>query len=162
MNCTHCGDPLKPIVGRDYFYCDSCSTLAFPSASDDADDRITPLGEASEAVCPVCASTLCQASIDNSHVLYCEECRGMLVDSEHFAYVIQRRRADRIGPPDEPKPLDPEELGRTIDCPACGRPMEVHPYYGPGNTVIDSCARCRLVWLDPGEMSRIVRAPGRR
>jgi Zn-finger nucleic acid-binding protein len=40
--------------------------------------------------------------------------------------------------------------------------MEVHPYYGPGNVVVDSCCHCGLVWLDAGEISMIETAPGAR
>jgi hypothetical protein len=39
--------------------------------------------------------------------------------------------------------------------------MEVHPYYGPGNVVIDSCSACDLIWLDHGELKQISDAPGR-
>jgi Zn-finger nucleic acid-binding protein len=39
--------------------------------------------------------------------------------------------------------------------------MDVHPYYGPGAVVLDSCARCTLIWLDHGEIAAIERAPGR-
>jgi hypothetical protein len=35
-----------------------------------------------------------------------------------------------------------------------------HPYYGPGNVVLDSCESCELVWLDFGELKQIVDAPG--
>ena len=38
--------------------------------------------------------------------------------------------------------------------------METHPYYGPGNVIIDSCARCEFVWLDFGELKQIADAPG--
>jgi Zn-finger nucleic acid-binding protein len=38
--------------------------------------------------------------------------------------------------------------------------MDVHPYYGPGNVVIDTCGKCGLVWLDHGEMAVIENAPG--
>ena len=39
--------------------------------------------------------------------------------------------------------------------------MTTHPYYGPGNVVIDSCEPCDLVWLDFGELKQIVDAPGK-
>ena len=39
--------------------------------------------------------------------------------------------------------------------------MDVHPYYGPGNVVIDSCRRCDVIWLDFGELEQITRAGGR-
>jgi Zn-finger nucleic acid-binding protein len=38
--------------------------------------------------------------------------------------------------------------------------METHPYYGPGNVIIDSCSRCELIWLDFGELKQIADAPG--
>jgi len=39
--------------------------------------------------------------------------------------------------------------------------MATHPYYGPGNVVIDSCGQCELIWLDFGELEQIVAAPGK-
>jgi Zn-finger nucleic acid-binding protein len=36
--------------------------------------------------------------------------------------------------------------------------MQNHFYGGPGNLVIDTCERCHLNWLDPGELRRIARA----
>ena len=38
--------------------------------------------------------------------------------------------------------------------------MDVHPYYGPGNVVIDTCSACDMVWLDYGELKQITDAPG--
>jgi len=37
--------------------------------------------------------------------------------------------------------------------------MLAHVYGGPGNIVIDTCERCQLNWLDPGELRRIALAP---
>lgn len=152
---------MTPIAGRDYLYCDCCATFRFPTSLEESPDGVTSLGEASGVICPACQHGLAKGAIKGSHVLFCENCRGILVDSDHFAEVVRRRRADRTGPPDEPRPLDPSELERHIDCPLCGLTMDVHPYYGPGNAVIDSCARCRMIWLDYGEMTAIVQAPGR-
>ena len=33
--------------------------------------------------------------------------------------------------------------------------MDTHPYHAGGNAVIDTCDRCRLVWLDAGELTVI-------
>ena len=54
----------------------------------------------------------------------------------------------------EPKPIDKLELERAIDCPHCNEQMSAHPYYGPGDFVIDSCGSCLHVWLDNGELGR--------
>jgi len=77
---------------------------------------------------------------------------------ENFVAVIDaaRAREEQSGtiPPRRQAPGD-----RTIDCPGCHRPMLSHFYGGPGNLVIDTCERCHLNWLDPGELRRIARAP---
>jgi len=39
--------------------------------------------------------------------------------------------------------------------------MDTHPYYGPGNCVVDTCIRCGVIWLDYGEITVITNAPGR-
>ena len=39
----------------------------------------------------------------------------------------------------------PADLARRLPCPGCDDPMHVHPYYGPGDFVIDSCTACRYV-----------------
>jgi len=161
MNCTNCGAPLRLIDGRDYFCCDFCSTFHFPEATEASADGVTLLGEASDADCPICDVPLCAGSIDGNRVLFCETCRGVLVDGESFTHIVRKRRAERSGPADKPKPLNPEELQRKIDCPVCHKRMDVHPYYGPGNVVIDSCIRCHLIWLDHGEIAAIERAPGK-
>jgi Zn-finger nucleic acid-binding protein len=38
--------------------------------------------------------------------------------------------------------------------------MSTHPYYGPGNVVVDNCGRCDVIWLDCGELAIIRDAPG--
>jgi Zn-finger nucleic acid-binding protein len=38
--------------------------------------------------------------------------------------------------------------------------MDRHPYLGPGNVVIDTCSTCDLIWLDHGELTEMVDAPG--
>ena len=62
----------------------------------------------------------------------------------------------------KPIPVDPNELEQQRRCPACHSAMHAHPYYGPGNSVIDSCSECKLTWMDNGELYRIVCAPGPR
>ncbi len=100
--------------------------------------------------------------MDELPVEFCRECHGVLLPNEVFAAIVNRRRARFRGPDADPSPLDARELDRIVACPECGLRMETHPYYGPGPAVIDSCGRCRLIWLDRGEMHTIETAPGRR
>jgi Zn-finger nucleic acid-binding protein len=39
--------------------------------------------------------------------------------------------------------------------------MDTHPYGGPGNIVVDNCEKCQIIWLDYGELKKVINAPGR-
>jgi Zn-finger nucleic acid-binding protein len=52
-------------------------------------------------------------------------------------------------------------MAREVCCPRCRARMATHPYYGPGRIIIDTCEPCHLIWLDPGEIERVIDAPGR-
>jgi Zn-finger nucleic acid-binding protein len=39
--------------------------------------------------------------------------------------------------------------------------METFKYLGPGNIVIDTCHPDDLIWVDYGELKKVVNAPGR-
>lgn len=76
-----------------------------------------------------------------------------------FGTVVGERRAKRAGlEPAEPRPIDTAAYQRKIQCPVCTKSMETHPYYGPGNVVVDTCGDCGYVWLDHGELKRIEEA----
>lgn len=162
MNCLNCGAPLEVVDGREHFRCPYCDSLLFPDDLQNSIDRIKSLGRPSDLECTVCSRPMTQAAMDGRKVSFCESCRGVLISSDDFLQVVGLRREKRQGPPDEPRPLNPEDLRRQIHCPSCRRSMEVHPYYGGGSVVIDSCRNCHSIWLDYGEMAVIERAPGRR
>ena len=161
MDCENCGAPTTLMEGRDYFTCGYCHAFHFPNELQLSADGVKPLDERSNLDCPVCTLHLSVGSVEGGRVQYCEKCRGMLAANEDFMVMMQYRRANQTGPPDKPTPLDREAMERKVSCPSCEKQMDVHPYYGPGNVVIDSCARCRVVWLDHGEFAAIGRAPGR-
>lgn len=152
---------MELFATRGYFFCRYCGSFHFPETA--ADDGIRALAEVAPPIpCPACKHPLSHAMLDESfHVRYCTRCRGALLPRASFATVVQKRRAWATGQPAPPVPLNPAELERKAVCPACSKGMETHPYYGPGNVVIDSCLACELIWLDFGELRQIVAAPGR-
>ena len=144
---------LKP--GIDSFKCDYCQSVYFPEKDDDG---VRVLGEPSEHSCPICNLALMQASIDKLRIVYCTQCRGMLIPMAEFQVLIDDLKAmqhDTI----VQNAADSTDLRRKIDCPRCHHAMDAHFYAGPGNVVIDSCDMCELNWLDYGELMRIVHAP---
>lgn len=162
MNCLNCGAPLEIVDGREHFRCPYCASILFPDDLPASIDRIRSLDEPSDFACPICDAALVTAAMDGRKVLHCTACRGVLTSSDDFFQVVNQRRAERKGPLDPPRAVNREELKRNLRCPHCRRPMEVHPYYGGGSVVIDSCRTCHAIWLDYGELSVIERAPGRR
>jgi Zn-finger nucleic acid-binding protein len=149
---------MKIVRGGEYFFCEYCSSFYFPQESRDG---VRILGEPSGFLCPVCREELVSAAIIGIGMLCCRRCRGVLIKQDAFRVAVEYSRASASGPADLPKPLSKQEGKRTIKCPGCGRQMDTHPYYGPGNVIIDVCTDCREIWLDYGELARIINAPGR-
>lgn len=152
---------MELFATRGYFFCRYCGSFHFPDTT--AEDGIRIVAEPPEALaCAVCSKPLSSAIIDEAHpIQYCRNCRGVLVARRGFAAVVQKRRSWATGTPAPPIPLNRQELDRKVRCPLCKGPMSTHPYFGPGNVVIDSCEPCELVWLDFGELAQIVDAPGK-
>jgi Zn-finger nucleic acid-binding protein len=150
---------MRLVPRRDYFACDYCTTFQFPSAQSAGKDRIILTGPAKGA-CPVCKVPLSGAAAEAARFQACPACRGALLTNDDFGELVRIRRKMRSTPPHEPQPLDPAELERRLHCPACGHAMDTHPYYGPGAVVVDTCARCHLIWVDHGELFVIEHAPG--
>jgi Zn-finger nucleic acid-binding protein len=152
---------MELFPARGYFFCRYCGSFHFPDTV--SDQGIKVLGESPKPMaCAACQSPLAAALLEERHpVHYCRNCRGVLMARTTFAGVVQVRRAWATAPPAAPVPLNRQQLDRRAKCPSCGAAMTTHPYYGPGNVIIDTCAACDLVWLDFGELAQIVDAPGR-
>jgi Zn-finger nucleic acid-binding protein len=161
MNCRNCGGAMQLVEARGYFFCRYCGSFHFPESA--GDDGIRIVGETGKPLnCAVCQQALASAMLDESFpVHYCRNCRGVLIPRSNFATVVQKRRAWAVGQPGPIVPIDKTELDRKVACPVCQARMITHPYYGPGNVVLDNCASCDLIWLDFGELKQIVAAPGR-
>jgi Zn-finger nucleic acid-binding protein len=161
MNCRNCGGAMELVAVRGYFFCRYCGSFHFPESA--GDDGIRILGAHQPPLpCVTCREPLVSALLDESvNVRYCGNCRGVLMPRASFATVVHKRRAWATGQPAPPVPLNRAELERKVNCPACGNAMATHPYYGPGNVIMDSCEHCEVVWLDFGELKQIVAAPGR-
>lgn len=113
-------------------------------------------------MCPQCNAELVTGEIAGSQFAGCPTCGGMLFQQPAFAALLRHLRAASNPDAMMPKPMNAAELQVHRACPACGKQLDTHPYGGPGNSVIDTCIDCNLVWLDHGELSKLVHAPGKR
>lgn len=161
-HCRSCGAPLPAELSNGRHVCDYCQATAAPTLSGNPLEQVVDLGREAGMDCPVCHQGLHAALLDGSSIAWCPDCHGMLLDDMTFASTVQSRRSrfGRYG--HDPIPLDQRALKRRLDCTRCRRAMQVHPYCGPGNVVIDSCYPCGLIWIDAGELAQIEKAPGRR
>ena len=158
-----CGGTLRCDENQSSYRCEYYHSVAVISDLPLLVDGIKPTDQAMNSPCPSCFGSLQSADLDGRKVVYCPDCFGMLVRRDHFAAIVRERRSKRSGQEQEiPKPIDPSVYSRRLRCPVCDRYMETHPYYGPGNVVIDSCGECSRVWLDHGELARVERAAGGR
>ena len=162
MNCQGCGATMRYMDGRNYFVCDYCTSFHFSDESTASPDGVKDFGDQSDKECPVCHVALVSGAIEGHSLLHCAKCRGVLATNDAFGVIVPILRARGTDDPGPRKPINPEDLQRQVQCPQCRRVMDVHPYYGPGAVVVDTCFQCRLIWLDHGEIAAIERAPGRR
>lgn len=158
MNCTNCGAPLRLVSGRDTLYCEYCTTYHFP---DETAEGILFLGIADKLGCPVCRTNLALGSLLGNRLRICPHCRGILANQDSFFTIVSYLRSTTQGPELPVRPLDTTQYDRKLFCPSCERQMDTHPYLGPGNVMIDNCIDCGWVWLDHGEMTRIILTTGR-
>lgn len=154
IGCQKCGGTAEVVAGQQYYNCVYCDSLI--QLTEVSQDRILPTGITLDCSCPTCNHPLQTGLIEKRRALFCGSCLGILIRHADFAGIVQERQARRAGlEPAEPRPIDPESLKREIRCPACSQRMDTHPYYGPGNIVVDTCGECGYLWLDHGEMTRV-------
>jgi Zn-finger nucleic acid-binding protein len=156
MNCPDCGAAMRLKDGAEAFVCDFCHAVYLPDANSDG---VRVFGEPAAAECPLCRVMLVHASVGGRRMLYCQHCHGMLIAMDFFPALLADLRAARDAPAAVRGQPEERDMDRRIECPQCGAIMDTHRYGGPGNVIVDTCERCQVIWLDYGELGRIVRAP---
>ncbi len=156
MNCPDCGAPMRLKADQAYLVCDYCGTTHVPDANPDG---VRVLGEPSQEQCPRCSVALVNAAIADQRILYCSQCRGMLIDMDIFPVIVEELRSKQEVSQYAGRQPEWEDLDHHALCPHCRREMDTHPYGGPGNVIMDTCENCSVNWLDYGELQRIVHAP---
>ena len=145
--------PRQVEEDQNFFHCGYCGCYDFPNPNLDG---VALLDEISPYPCPICNKPLVSAIVNNVPIFSCPKCRGnLLVNPGCFPsfvsprFSIRSTKTCRI-------PKKPALAHHTP--PPCHKMMAVYPYGGPGNIIIQGCEQCRLIWLDFGELSRIIRA----
>jgi Zn-finger nucleic acid-binding protein len=140
---------------RNLMVCQYCHSEAVPPMDEDG---VQIVGETTK-VCPCCESKLSDGLMESQALLYCVQCHGMLISMEKFLPLVEHLRALRDRPAAFVGAPGHQNDVKNLHCPLCNGAMDDHPYGGPGNVIIDSCEECSVIWLDRGELRRIVVAP---
>ncbi|MFK8014789.1 MAG: zf-TFIIB domain-containing protein [Gammaproteobacteria bacterium] len=152
-NCKNCGATLSFEFLDNRLKCGYCDTIHVPCLREELGIDLASNVQ-SEDQCPLCSEPLSHGKINEWHLLVCSECRGLLVSRQDLLNIIVYSREQSVVTDRKPDAIDASALTRVLDCPSCETPMKAHPYFGPGDFVIDSCVSCDRIWLDGGELDR--------
>jgi Zn-finger nucleic acid-binding protein len=156
MTCENCGASMRLSRDQGLMICDYCGSQIAPPADEEG---VLVFGPTSRH-CPACEILLADASLESNDLLYCTRCHGMLFEMEKFLPLLDVLREFRYWSRSSQAPRQ-FDTSQTLHCPLCGLEMDRHLYGGGGNVNVDSCEPCGVLWLDRGELSRIVAAPDR-
>lgn len=81
----------------------------------------------------------------------CSQCQGMWLDPNELAqFVGSWKDLPRHGQP------VPPPAGAALTCPRCDCRLQRRSYSEKQRTIIDHCGNCGGIWLDRGELERIL------
>ncbi len=107
--------------------------------------------------CPLCNCALTPKTIGSVEVDECDQCNGIWFDKDEFRQTGGHtdedlswlnfdiwKHQDRFKAIDSPR-----------QCPVCDIPM-VNLRYGKTEVTIDYCPQCHGIWLDKGDLAKII------
>jgi Zn-finger nucleic acid-binding protein len=149
MHCENCGGSVLGGTANNNLRCDFCEASRCEKVLRKVAARIKLLRGSTDVECPGCSQELRLGKLSKSKVLHCTHCRGLLMTTGTLREMVrqQRSKQPRVGP--APQAVAGTAFRRSVACPQCTMLLELHPYHGPGQVMIESCGRCNLVWFDP-------------
>ncbi|MCX8036807.1 MAG: zf-TFIIB domain-containing protein [Candidatus Sumerlaeia bacterium] len=111
-------------------------------------------------LCPVCLSEMIVLEMDRIEVDHCLRCKGVWLDRGELELLVEMS-----GAPSGPIRGALEGRGRPLigpkrRCPVCGVRMDEVDVEGPAPVVVDRCPRRHGLWLDEGELGRLIESAG--
>jgi Zn-finger nucleic acid-binding protein len=106
-------------------------------------------------LCPKCDSTLSPTSVRGTDVDRCSGCQGIWFDEKELEAILQHKRSElralRGGRPQE-------EMNRQRGgCPRDGNELTRICSARNPEVVVDACPKCHGIWLDGGELEKLLR-----
>lgn len=112
----------------------------------------------SPRLCPACKQvSMLLFGDDKLEIDSCPECFGLWFDGEELRqFLPSQSLAEKILSQDRMEQMlrsQPRDPGHERICPQCSIAMRESPV---GAVQVDVCFRCRGIWLDQGELSRLL------
>jgi Zn-finger nucleic acid-binding protein len=110
--------------------------------------------------CPSCRQLLATQTVAGIELDACGACGGYWFDEGEVLRLVARLKSAPEVPELDLKTLlrkpEPAPFGNARTCPRCAAPMAAFNYCYDSNVILDRCERCRGVWMDGGELNRVL------
>ena len=111
-------------------------------------------------ICPRCNNTLKRVTVKDLALDTCESCEGLWLDRDELQKIISisidqlevSAISDSLVTENEYLP----KLKNPLNCPFCNALMQNFNYCYDSGVLIDKCRLCGGIWLDDGELKRII------
>ncbi|MFA6897544.1 MAG: zf-TFIIB domain-containing protein [Patescibacteria group bacterium] len=108
--------------------------------------------------CPQCGKSLDEVSVNHCRVDRCEKCGGIWFDKDELN-AVKDERDENLAWLDFDLWSNEDKLksgGTFLSCPRDGSPL-YRIQYGSSQVEADVCLECHGVWLDKGELDKVIK-----
>lgn len=111
--------------------------------------------------CPDCGALLVARLHEGITLDVCPSCAGVWFEQGELKALIQQDPSSLLQLEEKVQPKEVRPLGSppaARQCPNCADPMVRYRYLGVSSVELDACPRCKGIWVDDGELARMLQA----
>jgi len=107
--------------------------------------------------CPRCYVALKKDTEEGTEIDACPKCGGLWFDPEELGKLAKGRPGGLAGLEhrNDPLPELDQSSAPSPLCPACREHLQEFEYPWAPGVRLDGCVKCKGIWVDDGELSRI-------
>lgn len=156
-HCPYCAVPVATVRCARCFHMNVPAALHCSGCGDEL--GLEPIAEPDEVVCPDCRQPMTAFRAESGVLRDCDGCGGQFVEHRLLRELLERREVLGDEVPQRPPRSSAAVAGppsvRYVPCPLCGTRMNRKNFGGTSGVIVDIC-RPHGVWLDAGELPRVL------